>query len=170
MNSILGPVGRRKVRTAAALLLAMFVTLSGAIFGMFPAKADVPTVAITEPFKAPLCEGTTDANPEQAEGAVRDLSLVFGKRLDAYNQGKVVPLYGISGRNAGESPPVCGVRHVEGIGAVSEWMYCTDLSGQVCAETGADGGLVGGRGTAMDFPERLEGNRRLTDDQEKIIS
>ncbi|MGC3995550.1 MAG: hypothetical protein QM779_15765 [Propionicimonas sp.] len=139
-----------------AAVAALFAPASGT------AQAAVPDPSATE-FIAPLCEGTTTSNPASASGAVTNLRRVFGQRLVDYNAGKVVHLYSSSGTNGGV--PSCGVRYVEGVGPVSEWMYCTDHDARPCATTEADGSLVDAGSL-----EQVPANSGLTQDQLRLIS
>lgn len=105
-------------------------------------------------FEAQLCEGSM-GNPDprinEAGAVVSNAALVIGERLDAYNQGRIVPLYDAWGTTilmqadtgtppnaAGvvqidpnydfaAYPPICGTRYEPSAGgAISEWMFCTD--------------------------------------------
>jgi hypothetical protein len=162
-------IPRALALAAAAALVALSTALPTA------ARADVPIPLVAAPFNAPLCPGQTLADPQDAgPGAVvPDLTLVFGDRLDQYNAGGVVVLYDYAGENRSDGgyPPLCGVRHVAGVGAVSEWMFCTDLFSNVCGSTGANGELLDDVGNPMaplaDLGSR---NPKLTDDEEKIIA
>lgn len=138
-------------------------------------SAAAPAVPVEDAFQAPLCEGTLNDDPTSQDpelSPVEDVTLVWGKRLDAYNDGLVVPLYDSwGGHDLNGYPPVCATRYVEEAGGpVSEWMYCTDIHSKVCSGTSEDGGLVNAHGDEIDFPGELSGNPRLTDDQENIIS
>lgn len=154
----------RRSRAVVALLIVLFTMIAGVILGTASARADVPDPPAAAPFAAPLCEGTTPSNPAVATGAVPDLTLVFGQRLVDYNSGKLVHLYGTQGTNG--ATPSCTVRYVDGMGPVSEWTFCTDHKLEPCTTTAADGSLAGG----IPGLSPLEGNDRLTSDQERLIA
>lgn len=160
--------GRRVVvgaGAALALLLAPWAVMAA------PASGDVPTTPVTE-FYAELCEGTTESDPRIAEGAVPDLTRVWGARLADYNAGQVVALYDAFGENNNNGyPPVCSVRYVEGVGPVSEWMFCTDIWSHVCSGVDELGNLLDFDGVPVPGLEpRPDGNPRLDRDQEKLIA
>ena len=80
------------------------------------AVADTPDAPVLVAFDAPLCVATTDDDPSEARGPIENLRSVFGDRLNAYNEGEVVPLYDTFGANDehalnGGYPPVCGTRY-----------------------------------------------------------
>lgn len=136
------------------------------------AQADAPAQPVTE-FNAGLCPGATDDDPRnvQGEAAVPDLTRVFGARLDDYNNGQVVALYDTFGANELNGyPAVCGVRYVEGVGAVSEWMFCTDYFSHVCSGVNENGELVDIDGNPIPGMEATPANPKLTVEQEKLIS
>lgn len=146
----------------AAAVTFLLLVMGSIVFSGASAQADVPETPVME-FNAPLCEGTTTNDPATAEGAVEDLTLVFGQRLIDYNAGLVVHLYGNAGTNT--LTPSCATRHVDGIGAVSTWMYCTDAESRPCNTTRADGSLADASSL-----QPLEGNPRLTIDQQRLIT
>lgn len=153
-----------------ALLATAVVTFG--IWGVAaPASADVPSAPVGE-FVAPLCEGQTESDPTQAGPPVDNLATVFGARLDSYNAGATVPLYDVWGENSLNGyPAVCATRFVEGVGAVSEWMFCTDYFFHVCSGVDAEGNLVDIDNVPIPGMENLpDGNPRLTDaDGEAIV-
>lgn len=109
-------------RAVLTLMLVVLSILAGVLVGASPARADVPSPPASEPFTAPLCEGETTYDPmagDEFQG-IDDLTRVWGQRLSDYNAGQVVVLYGKYGDTGGT--PACGVRYVDGIGPVSEWM------------------------------------------------
>lgn len=169
--------------TAGLAALSLGTGLSLAIVGSV--AADVPSPPVGA-FTADECEGTTDADPKNPvpvdanhhAGAVPDLTVVFGARLDAYNAGKLAVLYDTYGANDwrisdGASvayPPLCVVRHVDGVGAVSEWMFCTDYFSHVCGGTDVDGRLMHEEGDPLAPLERIAANPKLSLEQERMIS
>lgn len=158
---------RRSPRAVLSLLLIVMLVLASVIAGTSASRADVPSPPATEPFAAPLCEGTTPADPTQAVGPVSDLTMVFGQRLVDYNAGRMVFLYNSDGVNTADSP-MCGVRYVEGVGPVSEWSYCTDFHSLYCNTTDENGNLTED-GVIVPPLEDLETNPRLTADQERLV-
>ncbi|MFC4225056.1 LPXTG cell wall anchor domain-containing protein [Lysinibacter cavernae] len=177
--------GRKTVALAFATLLTGGATLLGATA---PASADIPATPKAAVFEAPACAGTTDFDPAQSGATVNNLQSVFGKRLDAFNEGRVIPLYdSYGGTNASEPdndgfiqyayPPLCGTRYVASAddgsasnGAVSEWMYCTDRSFHACGGVGTDGGILDDDNLPVDPMQELPVNPKLTADQERLIS
>lgn len=163
-------------RLTARRLLAIGAALSAVLMWAIPttsASADVPPIPETEPFRAPLCPGTTTNDPAAGDLGVADLTMVFGERLASYNAGHIVPLYDLNGYGRETFPPLCGVRYVEGVGPVSEWMFCTDLFSKVCGDTLPDGTLADGNldaATPIEPMERLDGNDRITRDQERLVA
>lgn len=158
---------RRLIATLATVALS-----TAGLWGVAaPAGADEPPEPVAE-FSAQECEGTTFLDPTNAEGVVGDLTRVFGQRLAEYNAGHAVILYDAFGDNNNNAyPPVCAVRHVDGVGAVSEWMFCTDYYSHVCSGVDADGNLLDGDGNPIPGLDTLEGrNEKLTADQEKVIA
>ena len=169
------------IRSLVAAFCATLMMTAGFAGIASAAHATGPAVSATE-FYAELCAGTTESNPKEATvwddvenvslpGPVPDLTRVWGPRLDSYNDGNVVPLYDVWGENnLNGYPPVCGVRYVEGVGPVSEWMYCTDYFAHVCSGVDEDGNLVDIDGDQLpDMEESDTANEKLTPDQEKII-
>lgn len=151
---------------------AATVVVMGAVVMPSPAQAEAPNPPVAE-FNADLCAGSTDDDPRnvQGEAAVPDLTRVFGSRLDDFNSGLVVPLYDTFGANELDGyPAVCGVRHVEGVGAVSEWMFCTDYFSHVCSGVNENGELVDIDGNPIPGVEAKPNNPKLSSDQEKLIS
>lgn len=159
-------------------LIAALVAVFGMVFnGATAAHADIPDPPVVEPFTAPLCEGTTPSDPADAAGPVPDLTLVFGQRLVDYNSGQLVHLYGSAGENS--QVPSCTVRHVDGVGPVSEWTYCTDIELHTCNYTTEDGSLVAFPPSedpefpvpdSVPGPTPFPGNARLTEEQERLIA
>lgn len=144
-----------------------------------PAVADVEQLPVGE-FAAPECAGDTLDDPAAAvTGDVADLTLVFGERLADYNARRLVILYDAAGSNDWSGtppfeslayPPLCVVRHVDGVGAVSEWMFCTDYLAHVCGGTLVDGRNAYYPGEPIEPLELLASNPRLDADQEKLIA
>ncbi len=157
---------RNPLRRFAALAAVAAIVTSAFAFAT-TATAAVPGPAVSAPFSAPLCEGSTTSNPRAASGPVSDLSRVFGQRLTDYNAGRMVVLYDVMGEN-GTAPPICGTRYVEGVGAVSEWMYCTDFTSHTCSTTDASGRLTE-EGVVVPGMEDLDTNPRLSADEERLI-
>jgi hypothetical protein len=155
------------------LLVGLFSAL-----GATTAQADDPIAAVDTSvpskvdFNADVCAGSTDFDPEGASfGPVPDLTRVFGQRLTSYQAGNVAPLYDSFGVNDNDAyPPVCAVRFVEGIGPVSEWMFCTDLYSHTCAGTDAEGNLLGFDGEIIDPMVKVESNKKLNASQEKLVA
>lgn len=156
-------------RAVLALLLVVLTVLAGLLAGASPARADVPNPPASEPFNAPLCEGETAYDPTDGDAlnGIEDLTRVWGQRLTDYNAGQVVVLYGAYGDN--EGVPACALRYVDGIGPVSEWMYCTDVHSRTCTRVNADGEITYG-GVVVPGLEHLDQNVRLTTEQERIIA
>lgn len=165
---------KRRTKRSVALgllapLLGTFIAFTGASAAL-AAEPLPPEEQITEPFQAPLCTGNV-SDPRVNNEPVGDLTMIFGERITDYNAGRMVVLYNTNGSYDGETP-VCGTRHVAGIGAVSEWMYCTDFTSHFCVRTNTDGRLVelvDGVEVAVDPLEDLESNPRLTADQERLV-
>lgn len=153
----------------AAVIAALLMTATAALGVPVPAYADAPPSPVTEPFHAPMCEGTTPDDPTDADGPVSDLTEVFGQRLTDYSAGRVVVLYDTFGSNDGEYPPLCGTRYVDGVGPVSEWMFCTDVEYHACGRTDENGNLVA-EGQVLPPMEGIGANPRLNRDQEKVIA
>jgi len=154
---------------AGVLGLALGLVAVGAT--AVPALADAPEIPVAE-FSAPTCVGeTSHPDPTNAPGPVSDLTRVFGQRLDDYNNGQVVVLYDTFGANSLDGyPAVCGTRYVEGVGAVSEWMFCTDIWSHVCSGVNEHGDLLDYDGTPIAGLVPLSGNPKLSADQEKLIA
>ncbi|WP_182349354.1 hypothetical protein [Tomitella gaofuii] len=150
------------------------------------AGAGIATAAPGDSFTAPLCEGTDFTPlPEQIT--------LTGERLENYNNGYVVPLYG----NKPDDPltvqyaPLCGVRNVDGT-PIAEWMYCTDAAKSTCGGVAPEGwrdpstrtdptdpssGELVEEGTPLNDwgspvgpNEPQTGNPKLSGDQEKLIA
>ncbi len=155
------------------MLAAAALIGGGAIAAVgIPAQAATPTPAVAA-FNAPECVGATLLDPKKAQGEVGDLTKVFGTRLDQFNNGQVVPLYDAYGENSFNAayPPVCGTRNVAGVGAVSEWMFCTDIWSHVCSGADKDGNLLNEDGVVIPgLDDKPLGNPKLTKDQEKLIA
>ncbi|WP_137724659.1 hypothetical protein [Prescottella subtropica] len=127
-------------------------------------KIEIPGITTAASFTAPTCEAT-DWNPTDQQ-----LTLT-GSRLESYNAGNVVPMYGNWPETAYTvEPPVCGVRQVDGQ-PVAEWMYCTDAIRSTCSNLDGDGNVLNSTtGTPAGPMLPQETNKRLTDDQVKIVS
>ena len=168
---------RRLVGMTAAVVLAV----GSALFAAGGAAADVPPVPVAD-FTAPLCPGQTTFDPTARPGTepIPNLARVFaGPRLDDFNAGETVLLYDSLGMNpdTGGYPPVCATRYVAGVGAVSEWLFCTDLYSHTCGRSGSTGALVDEDGDPMPGLRDIgTTNPRLGPDpitraeQEKIIA
>jgi hypothetical protein len=156
-------------RAVLALLLVLLTVIAGVLVGAAPARADVPNPPASEPFTAPLCEGETFFDPTAGDetNGIDDLTRVWGQRLTDYNAGQVVVLYGQFGDNAGA--PACALRYVDGVGPVSEWMYCTDVRSHTCTLVNVDGEITYD-GVVVPGLEHLDQNVRLTVEQERIIA
>ncbi len=132
-----------------------------------PAQADVPSTPVVE-FTADECAGTTTEDPATQQIGEHSLLDVFGERLESFNAGSAVMLYGTNGANE-PSTPNCATRHVEGVGAVSEWIYCTDMTNHTCSVTDDEGRLTHDGGV-VGAPEPTEANTDLTAEEHQIIS
>lgn len=155
---------------AVGLLAAAFLPL-GASVATSAASADVPDVPIGLAFNAPECSGAVAADPTHALGPVSDLTLVFGQRLADYNAGKIVVLYDAFGENDDDGyPALCGVRYVAGVGPVSQWMFCTDIFSHICSGTDSEGQLLDIDGKPIGGLAALDGNSKLSADQNKLIA
>lgn len=165
-------MNRRAKRSVALGLLA---PLLGTFIAFTAASAAIaaeplpPEEQITEPFQAPLCTGETENDPRNDPNpyVITDWTQMFGERITDYNAGRMVVLYDTSGRGSGELP-ACGTRHEAGIGASSEWMYCTDFTSKTCTNIDTDGSLVE-EGVPVDPLEDIGSNPRLTADQERLV-
>lgn len=158
-------------RSAGALSVIFMLAAGFTVATSVAAHADVPEVPVDAPFQASECVGTTNSDPLQDPGAVADLTSVFGQRLTDFNAGKVVVLYDSWGGNDLDAyPPVCATRYVEGIGAVSEWMFCTDIKSHTCAATDEEGRLLNESGEVIAGLDPQTSNPRLTSDQQKLIA
>lgn len=153
----------------AAALVLFSAMVTSQLTTPTAANAVAPPAPVAE-FNAPLCEGETTYDPKDADGAVPDLTRVFGQRLTDYNNGQVAVLYNNRGANASGSVPACGTRYVDGIGAVSEWMFCTDYDAHTCTETDEDGNLLDEDGNLIGGKIPVASNPDLTPDEEKIIA
>jgi hypothetical protein len=165
-------LSKRRPRRMLALLAAAALAGGGVVASVaVNAQAAVQTLPVAAAFNAPECAGTTDLDPTAAGSPVSDLSKVFGQRLADYNNGQVVVLYDAFGANDNDGyPALCGTRYVAGTGAVSEWMFCTDIHSHVCSGTDAEGNLVDVDGTVIPGLDPKTGNPKLTTDQEKLIA
>lgn len=160
---------RGSVPFLAFAIGALVVGLVSAV-GATAAQADTSTPSAVG-FNAQPCAGETFDDPTDAGAPVPDLTSVFGERLVQYQAGNVVALYDAFGDNSIDAyPPVCGVRFVAGVGAVSEWMFCTDIASHACAGTDALGNLVGIDGQPILPMKSVTGNPKLTAGQEKIVA
>ena len=127
---------RRPLALRLSLTAAIAVTVAGSsvAFASPAVSAPLPVRTAAAPaFTAGLCEGTEYTPSEQ----MLDIS---GVRLDHYNDGNIVPMYGTTDRGTSTAvdAPVCGVRDVDGI-AKSEWMYCTDFDLDPCSGVDENG-------------------------------
>jgi len=159
----------RLISRALTLVVALALT---ALVGLAPAPAlaAAPPAPVGE-FNAPQCAGDTMYSPTDDPGSVPDLTRVFGERLTDYNAGKTVVLYDSWGGNEDDAyPPVCGTRYVAGKGAVSEWLYCTDLWSHVCSGVNAEGQLLNFDGEPIPGLDLKQNNPKLTAEQERIIA
>lgn len=127
----------------------------------------MPDTPAAEPFQAPECAGVTPNDPTVSGDVFPDLTEVFGQRLADYNAGKMVILYDSEGNN-NIFVPACGTRYVPGVGAASEWMYCTDLFFHQCSVTDAEGRLTQ-EGTVVSGLLDRETNPKLSADQERLV-
>ncbi|MDI9919092.1 hypothetical protein, partial [Rhodococcus sp. IEGM 1379] len=152
------------VISTLALLAGIVVGLAGPATSTpltAPARA-LPAAA----FPAPLCEGT-DYTPASF------MTTIDGVRLDHYNAGNIVPMYGNTARP--DAPlavqaPVCGVRQTSA-GPESEWMYCTDYTLDACSGIDPETGLpVDKHNGELGPTVPVSGHPGLTDDQNLIIS
>lgn len=160
-------------------MLAVIVTglmVWGSLLIVAPAQAAPPS-SPSGKFTAPRCPGQVDLGDPNENGV--DLTVVDGPRLAAYNAGKIVPLYDAAGWGSTAYPPVCGVHYVEGQGAVSEWMFCTDRLSKVCSDLDpATGGWQEAHKDDNDAdvvypvagPDDLAGNPKLDAEQERLIA
>lgn len=120
------------------------------------------------------CLGETLTDPANAgPDTFRDLTAVTGERLAAYNAGELVVLYESSGYADDAYPPLCAVRFVEGVGAVAEWMFCTDMFAAVCGDI-RDNGLLHDESfdgdTSVSNPQPVDDNDKLSPEQETVIA
>ncbi|SDC86692.1 hypothetical protein SAMN05216410_2426 [Sanguibacter gelidistatuariae] len=182
------------LRRLAASVAALALVAAPAVVGLSVANAApvvaaaVPSALFTE-FTAPLCPGETYFDPTSSGTymADGDLTAVTGERLVAYNSGAVVPLYDSYGGDEGVTgdlhqstayPPLCGTRYVETSNgnlqkAVSEWMYCTDITSLVCGGAALDGTLLNEDGEPLNSMTNLPGgNPKLSErpDDERLIA
>lgn len=153
---------------ALGLILGGVLPLAGATDA---AVAAVPSPPFAEVSVDP-CLGSTDSDPADAVGVAPDLTLLFGQRLVDFNAGQVVVLYDAFGTNTIDGyPAVCGTRYVDGVGAVSEWMFCTDIYSHVCSGVNANGELLDFDGNPIPgLSERADGNPKLSNDQNKLVA
>lgn len=164
---------RRSRRVWSLLTVAALVGGAGVATAAVAAQAAPPVVQVlpAAAFNAPRCEGTTQLDPTQDLGPVTDLTKVFGQRLTDYNNGQAVVLYDAFGENTDNGyPALCGTHFVAGVGAVSEWMFCTDIWSHVCSGTDAGGNLVDVDGTVIPGMDPKSGNPKLSNDQEKLVA
>lgn len=182
-------MGRTKVATRShrvstmmigALAAALFASGVGVALTSAPAVADLPATPSGE-FYAPECAGTTLEDPKNQvppggdnasdPNFVPNLTRIWGERLEQYNTGNIVVLYdSFGGNQLNGYPAVCGTRYVDGIGAVSEWMFCTDIFSHVCSGVNGEGSLVNADGDRIDGVAPVESNPKLDADKEKIIA
>lgn len=170
---------RRRVLIRLGAALAVIASVLVVPVGTELAQADVPNPPAVE-FYAQPCSGTTPSNPAVASDPgpnVPNLLRVWGGRLTAYNAGDPVILYnnsgtsGWSGPNPGDhfaSNPVCTVRHVDGIGDVSEWTYCTQDAASACSWTDANGDLIRQGQPLLPMVDPPDDAPHLTADQQKL--
>ncbi len=159
---------RRPLVLRLSLTAAIAVTVAGSsvAFASPAVSAPMPVRTAAAPaFTAGLCEGTEYTPSEQ----MLDIS---GIRLDHYNDGNIVPMYGTTdrgGTSAAVDAPVCGVRDVDGI-AKSEWMYCTDFDLDPCAGVDENGLPVDKHNDEMGATVPSSGNPDLSADDLAVIS
>jgi len=154
-----------------------------------PRPAAVNAAANTSfgPFSAPPCIGEIPQPryfPTWMPDGSHDMYWVDLVRLEEFNAGRIVLLHPLDGENWESQPPVCGTRHVASAvsadnpqGAVSQWMYCTDLDKKVCSATMLDGHMAYEVEEDDDFIkvptahgyQQLTGNARLTAEQERVV-
>lgn len=177
-------VGRAILVGSAAAALALGGLFAGAISanatppaeGGSSATTSINTAITSLPvgeFEATACLGSTNIDPATGQGSTpwgKSALLVSGERLTNFNDGHVVVLYDNTGSTNSGGTPLCAVRFVEGVGAVSTWMYCTDLGKDSCGRTGRDGELLAGNGTELKPLENLDTNPKLSADDELLIS
>lgn len=158
---------RRPLVLRLSLTAAIAVTVAGSsvAFASPAVSAPMPVRTAAAPaFTAGLCEGTEYTPSEQ----MLDIS---GIRLDHFNDGNIVPMYGTTdrGTSAAVDAPVCGVRDVDGI-AKSEWMYCTDFDLDPCAGVDENGLPVDKHNDEMGATVPSSGNPDLSADDLAVIS
>lgn len=152
-------------RSALALLLAVALSLAGTLWVILEGSATARAQAAEESLAAPVCDHT-NWTPLEIQ------TTISGERLDSYNDGNPVPLYGNDYNLADISsafPPICGVREVNGE-PVSEWMYCTDLLSDPCVGLDEEGRPIDYDGQPLGPNLPIGDNPRLDDDQSDIIS
>ncbi|MDI9918260.1 hypothetical protein [Rhodococcus sp. IEGM 1379] len=157
---------RRSRGLRLALTTAIVVTVGGSsvVFASPALSAPVPVRTVASAFTAQECEGT-EYTPAAQMLEISEL------RLKHYNDGNIVPLYGSTDRGASlaTDAPVCGIREVSGVGAKSEWMYCTDFDLDPCS--GVEDGLpVDKEHEVMGPTEPSSGNLTLTENDKLVIS
>ncbi|WP_454836490.1 hypothetical protein [Rhodococcus qingshengii] len=153
------------LRLSLTAAIAVAVAGSSVAFASPAVSAPMPVRTAAAPaFTAGLCEGTEYTPSEQ----MLDIS---GIRLDHYNDGNIVPMYGTTdrGTSAAVDAPVCGVRDVDGI-AKSEWMYCTDFDLDPCAGVDENGLPVDKHNDEMGATVPSSGNPDLSADDLAVIS
>jgi hypothetical protein len=161
---------RSRLRRFAALAATSFAVAALGLATAPAATADVPPTDAAA-FQAPLCDTDFFTNdPRQnVTGEVTDLTQVFGQRLIDYNNGHVVPLYDSDGQSL--YPPMCAVRYVDGVGPVSQWIFCTQLhASDTCAGVNEEGELLSVQGQVIPAMDVLADQEELTPDQEKLIT
>ena len=167
----------RSLTRAAAVSIGAAVVAAGAIGVALPAAAAPPTAlpmatppSPVEAFAAAECSGETILDPATSgPGTFPNLLTVSGGRLDSYNAGGAVALYSSFGDGIDAYPPLCAVRYVDGVGPVSEWMFCTDILSKVCGDVGPDG-QPQEDGVDVNPKTELPANPRLDSEDERIIS
>ena len=163
------------IGVAALVLVSAVVTLQ--LTAAPASEAVAPPTPVAE-FNAPLCEGETDSDPVDGSAPLpgtddridMDLTRVFGQRLTDYNNGRVAVLYDNRGHNYNGFVPSCGTRYVEDIGAVSEWMFCTDKLSHACDRTDSEGTLLNQDGNPIPGQQPVPNNPKLLPEQEKVIA
>ena len=158
---------RRPLVLRLSLTAAIAATVAGSsvAFASPAVSAPMPVRTAAAPaFTAGLCEGTEYTPSEQ-------MLEISGIRLDHYNDGNIVPMYGTTdrGTSAAVDAPVCGVRDVDGI-AKSEWMYCTDFDLDPCAGVDENGLPVDKHNDEMGATVPSSGNPDLSADDLAVIS
>lgn len=155
---------RRSRGLRLALTTAIVVAVGGSSVVFASPALSAPARSVDSAFTAQECEGTEYTPAAQ-------MLEISGLRLKHYNDGNIVPMYGSTDRGASlaTDAPVCGVRDVSGVGAKSEWMYCTDFDLDPCS--GVEEGLPVDKDHEVLGPtEPSSGNPTLTTNDQLVIS